>query len=178
MAEIKSAIEIAMEKTKSLRLSSEEREKIKEDEFQSRAHGLVNRFLEVDLHFREVDKELAKLLPEQRAQMEKIMLQVLAESLDLDRKNDLVFQGIEILAPEKKKNIAKIKKLMEEYRSQKEREYQKTEKILRARLEAAGISGSAVLPKMEGSREWAEAVSAFRAPYEAELKALREEIKN
>ncbi len=40
MAEIKSAIELAMERTKGLRLSQGEKEKLKEEEIQSKAHGL------------------------------------------------------------------------------------------------------------------------------------------
>jgi len=102
MAEIKSAIEIAMEKTKTLRLSSEEKEKIKEEELQSKAHALVNRFLAVDLHFREVEKELEKYTSDQRGQLEKLMLADLVETLALARDNDLTFEGIEILSPEKK----------------------------------------------------------------------------
>ena len=39
----------------------------------------MNRFLEVDLHFREVEKELAKYPSERRIQLEKIMIQDLAE---------------------------------------------------------------------------------------------------
>ena len=57
----------------------------------------------MDLHFREVEKELAKYSSEQRIQLEKIMIRDLAEALNLDRDNELIFQGIEILAPEKKR---------------------------------------------------------------------------
>jgi hypothetical protein len=178
MAEIKSAIEIAMEKTKTLRLSSEEKEKIKEEEFQSKAHGLVNRFLVVDLHFREVEKELAKYSAEQRGQLEKIMLADLADALDLDRNNDLVFEGIETLSPEKEKTILRAKQLMRKYQEQRGAEHWKTEEVLRSKLEAMGVSGSAVLPKVEGSLDWAKALPSFQASYQNQLQALKEEIEN
>lgn len=176
MAEIKSAIEIAMEKTKTLRLSSEEKEKIKEEELQSKAHALANRFLAVDLHFREVEKELAKYSSAQRDQLEKIMLADLVETLDLDRDDDLIFAGIEILSPETKKTILKAKELMGEYQKEKAAEQRKTEEVLRSKLAALGISGPAVLPKAEGSREWAEALSAFRTSFENRLRPLKEEM--
>jgi hypothetical protein len=174
MAEIKSAIEIAMERTKSLRLSSAEKEQLKEEEMQSRAHGLANRFLEVDLHFREVEKELAKFSPEQRSQVEKTMLADFAEAMDLDRNNDLIFQGIDILAPEKEALLLKAKELVREYRTHKEKERQKIEKALRRKLEKQGITGAAVLPNVEGSPEWAEALSGLRTPYEKNLKDVSE----
>ena len=74
MAEIKSAIELAMEKTKGMHLSREEKEKLKEEELHSRAQGLVNRFLEVDFNLKEVQKDLAKYEPGQREHMEKLTL--------------------------------------------------------------------------------------------------------
>jgi hypothetical protein len=177
MAEIKSAIEIAMERTQTLRLSSEEKERIQEEELRSKTHGLVNRFLEVDLHFREVEKELAKYSPEQRSQVEKIMLADFGARLDLDRNNELIFQGIEILAPDKGKMLLQGKELIKEYLTQKEKEHQKAEKILRNKLETMGISGPAVLPKVEETREWVDALSALRALYAEKLWKLKGELQ-
>ena len=177
MAEIKSAIEIAMERTQGFRLSSAEKEKLKEKEFQSRARALVNRFLEVDLHFREVEKELAKYPSDRRIQLEKIMIQELAGALNLDRDNELIFQGIEILSPEKKGAIPKIRELSKEYQHEKEAVRQKTAEALRAKWKSLGISGSAVVPKVEESREWADALKAFWPSYEARLHALKNQIR-
>jgi hypothetical protein len=176
MAEIKSAIEIAMERTQGLRLSSEEKEKLREEEFQTKAHALVNRFLEVDLHFREVEKELAKSPPEQRRRLEKIMIRDLAEALTLDRNNELVFQGIEILAPERSGAIPKVKELTKEYQQKEAGAQRKTAEVLREKWENLGISGSAVVPKVAESPEYAEALKAFRPSYEARLQSLKKEI--
>jgi len=177
MAEIKSAIEIAMERTRGLRLSSEEKEKLKEEEFQSKAHALVVRFLEVDLHFREVEKELAKYPSEQRTQLEKIMIRDLVQVLNLDRDNEPVFQGIEILMPGASAAFPKIRELTEEYQQEKEAVRQKTAESLRAQWESLGISGSAVVPKVEESPAWAEALKAFRSAYEARLQSLKNQIR-
>lgn len=177
MAEIKSAIEIAMERTQGLRLSSEEKEKLRGEEFQSKAHALVNRFLEIDLHFREVEKELAKYSSEQRIRLEKIMIRDLAEALNLDRDNELIFQGIETLAPEKKGTAPKIRELTQEYQQQKEAARRKTAEVLRARWQSLGISGSAVIPKVAESPEWADALKAFRPSCEARLQSLKKEIR-
>jgi len=176
MAEIKSAIEIAMERTQGLRLSSAEKEKLKEGEFQSRAHTLVNRFLEVDLHFREVEKELAKYSAAQRSQLEKIMIRDLAAALDLDRDNELIFQGIGILAPEKTGKIPKVKELSKDYQEKKKEAQGKMAEVLRTKWANLGISGSAVAPKVAESPEYAEALKAFRPSYDAKLQTLKNEI--
>jgi hypothetical protein len=177
MAEIKSAIEIAMERTQGLRLSSAEKEKLKEDEFQSRAHALVNRFLEVDLPFREVEKELAKYSAGQRNQLEKLMVRDFAEALSLDADNELVFQGVETLAGEKKGTIPKVRELTREYRERRGEAHRQTAEVLKTRWANLGISGSAVVPKVEESSEWGEAVKEFKPSYEARLQSLKAEIE-
>ena len=177
MAGIKSAIELAMEKTKGLRLSREEKEKLKEEEVQIKAHGLVNRFLEVDFHLREVEKDLAKYHPDQRAQLEKLILHYLSEAVALDRDNDLIYQGVEAFRKESKKTVEKIRHLTESYHQRREKEYKKIEKDLLKKLERQGISGSAVQPKIEGSQEWQEALAKFKQPFEDQLHTLKEELQ-
>jgi len=176
VAEIKSAVELALEKTKGLQLSREEKEKLKEEELHSRAQGLVNRFLEVDFHLKEVEKDLAKYDPGQREHLEKLMLHYLCGAITLDRDNDLIFQGIEAFEKKSKNTIKKIRELIEGYRLRQEKEYKQAEKVLLKKWERQGISGSAVQPKIEGSQEWQEAVNKFKPPFEDQLHTLKEQL--
>lgn len=177
MAEIKSAVELAMERTKGLRLSHEEKEKLKEEEVQSKAHSLVNRYLEVDFHLREVERELDRVDPTQRQHLEKLFLQYLTEAIGLDRDNDLIFQGIESYRGGSKNSIQKMKDLIQRYQQQKGREYSKAERDLLTNLERLGISGSAVQPKVEGSPEWEETLDKFKPAFEEELRKLGKAIE-
>ncbi|HYB19816.1 MAG TPA: hypothetical protein VEH09_02750 [Thermodesulfobacteriota bacterium] len=177
MAEIKSAVELAMERTKGLHLSHEEKEKLKEEEVQSRAHSLVNRYLEIDFHLREVKKELARVDPSQRQYLENLFIEYLVESIDLDRDNDLIFEGIASFREGSKSFLQKMRDLMERYQDQKDREYLKAERDLLAKLENLGVSGSAVQPKVEGSSEWKEALAKFKPAFEEELNKLRKKIQ-
>ena len=176
MAEIKSAVELAMERTKGLRLSREEKEKIKEEEIHSKAIGWVNRYLEVDFHLREVEKELAKVDPSQRPHLERLFIQNLVEAMNLDRDNDLILQGLEALRPATAWTAKKIKDLIQKYQDRKKDEFQKAEADLRAKLERLGIGGSAVHPRVEGSPEWKEAEAKFKPAFEEELKRLKKGI--
>ena len=177
MGEIKSVIELAMEKTKGLHLSREEMEKLKEEELHSKACSLVNRFLEVDFHLKEVEKELSKYNVQQRGQLEKLMVQYLTEAIQLDRDNDLIFQGIESFQEKSKRVIKKMRELIEDYGKGKEKEYQKTGRDLLTKLERQGISGSAVQPKIEGSQEWEDALAKFRPTFEDPLRVFKEELQ-
>jgi hypothetical protein len=176
MAEIKSAVELAMERTKGLRLSHEEMEKMKEEEIQGKAVSLVNRYLEVDFHLREVKKELAKFDPQQRKHLERLFLQTLIDAMNLERDNALILQGLETLLPASAWTIKKIKDLIQKYQEKKKDELRKTETGLLAKLESLGISGSAVHPKAEGSPEWEQAVAGFKPGFEEELKKLKKGI--
>ena len=135
MGEIKSAVELAMERTKGLRLSPEELVKLKEDEIQGKARSLVNRYLEVDFHPREVERELGKAEPTQRQVLEKLFVQYLSEAIDLDRDNDLIFQGIETFREGSKRSLQKMRDLIQKYHERKDKEYLKTEKDILAGLE-------------------------------------------
>jgi seryl-tRNA synthetase len=177
MAEIKSAVELAMEKTKDLHLSREEMNTLKEQKMKSKAQGLVNRFLEVDFHLKEVQKELLKFTPDERKQLEKLMRQYLADAIQLDRDNDLLFQGIETLREESKTLDRQIQQLIKKYRQQKEKAYGETEKNLLAQWVKQGISGSAVQAKVEGSPEWGKALSRFKPAFGEQLRVLQEELK-
>ena len=98
----------------------------------------MNRYLEVDFHLREVEKELDKFDPPQRQHLEKLFLQYLSEAIDLDRDNDLIFQGMESFRVGSKGSIQKMKDLIQKYQERKRREYWKTEKDLLSQIGTPG----------------------------------------
>jgi hypothetical protein len=169
MAEIKSAIELAMEKTAGFHLSREEKEKLRDEEVQGKAQGLILRFLAGDLHFPEVEKELTKYAPEERPRLEQFMIRSLIQAIHLDAENDLTFQGLEKLIPGSNRVLKKIRALTKDYRKRRVQEYEKIQANLRLELERQGISGSAVLPKVEGSPDWEGLLASLKPPFESQL---------
>ncbi len=177
MAEIKSAIELAMERTKGLHLSREEKGKLKEEEIQAKARALVNRYLEIDFHLREIERELGKQEPPQREQVESLFVRYLCEAIDLTRDNDLIFEGMEFFRKGNETSLQEMKALIRDFRERKAKAYEEAEKDLVAKLERVGVSGSAVQPKTEGSPEWEEALAKFKPKFEKDLAALKDSIK-
>ncbi|MGB9699078.1 MAG: hypothetical protein ACPL5I_06790 [Thermodesulfobacteriota bacterium] len=178
MAEIKSSIEIAMEKTKGLILSREEMQKIKDEELRTKAQSLVHRFLEVDFHLREVEKELAKLEADQKKILEKLIWQQLLEALDLDRDNDLILEGLATLRPESSPLLKELKTLLAEYQQKKNSAFAETTAVILKNLEKKGISGTALQPKVAESKEWAEVVAKIKLPLAPKLQKFQEELKS
>jgi hypothetical protein len=176
MAEIKSAIELAMERTKSMIPTDAEKEKIHEEEDSSRAAVLVNRFLHVDLHFKDLEKELGKYDPGDRKRMERLMMTQLGEAISLEGDHDLVFQGVAALQGSAAV-LSKIRELKEGYGEERLREFERVREELRGKFKERGISGPAVQPRVEGSPEWEAAVSRFKPPYEKQLVRLVAELQ-
>jgi hypothetical protein len=176
MAEIKSAIELAMERTKNMIPTGLEKEKIREEEDISKAAALVNRFLHVDMHFKDLEKELAKFDPGDRKRMGGLMLAHLGEAVSLEGDQELVFEGIAALHGSEDV-VAKIRELKKEYEEERVREFDRVREDLRRELSEAGISGSAVQPKVEGSEAWRAAESRFRPPFEKRLAGFVGELK-
>lgn len=176
MAEIKSAVELALEKTKGLSLSGQEKEKIKEEEIQAKARSLVNRFLQADFHPWEMEKELAKVLPAEREHLKNLVYEYLGEAVRLEGENEKVFEVLETLRPGSKEILKKIASLTAAYQEEKEKESQKTAQEILNRLGRLGIRGSAVQPRMEGSPEWKQALERLQPPFAAQLQRLREEL--
>jgi hypothetical protein len=177
MGEIKSAIELAMERTNSLHLSREEKEKLKEEEVKSKAQGLCNRFLAGDFHSRELERELISYPPEQRAQVEKSLFHCLTEAIQMDQDNEGIFHGIEILSQASMSLTQKVRGLLKDYQERRRKEYQKIEKILLGKWADLGISGSAVKVKVEGSPEWEEALTRFPLPFRQQLSQIQDELR-
>ncbi len=177
MAEIKSAIEIALERTKNMIPSPAEKEKLREEEDSSKALALVNRYLHVDLHFKDVEKELARMDDADRKVIEKLMIRHLAEAMRLEEEDELVFEGIATLRPEAKGVVSKIRVLQGKYKEQRREEYERVGDALKKTLEQKGISGSAVQPKVEGSPDWKDALARFRPAFEEQLASYRKELQ-
>ncbi len=171
MSEIKSAIELAMERTRNMTLSAAEKEKIRKEEDASRAAALVNRFLHVDMNCKDLDKELAKVDPSDRKRMEGLILEHLGRAISLEGDHDLIFEGISALHGDEEV-LSKIRDLRERYGKERLREFNRVKEELRGKFRERQISGSAVEPRVEGSPEWKETLARFKPAYETRLAAL------
>ncbi|HSR13963.1 MAG TPA: hypothetical protein VLS90_21120, partial [Thermodesulfobacteriota bacterium] len=158
------------------RLSDEEKSRLKEEEVQTKARGLVNRYLEIDYHLREVEKELARLDEAERKKAEALFFAYLCDAVSLEKDNDLIFQAVESLRQGKEKVVGKIADLTESFAERRESEYLAVEKTLLSSLEKKGISGSAVRPKVEGSAAWQAALAEFKPEYEKNLTELKKAL--
>ena len=179
MGKIKSTWDIVMEKTKGMKVTSGDRERIKKEERTSRVNAVFHRYLDVQGNPPSFQKELDGLQVEEREVVKGELLLLLLDALDLAKDNRRVIAVIETLKGKRvAKTLEKLDLLISEYKASKDDRAREIEGIFRRRLADMGISGSAVQPSLEGKRDWIEALEGLRRDYGNRLEALKKDLLN
>ena len=178
MADIKSSIEIAMERTKNLRLSSEEKERILQEEDRIRAVGVANRYGEGDLSLQMLERELSREPGETRNLFVGYLREALIQGIQITQDNQRILEAITVLKEGKvdREAVTEIANLEREYREELKEALSTVESILREELKGSGIHGNAVLPNIKESYEWQEREKRIRDAYDRQLELLKTRI--
>ncbi|MEJ2738706.1 MAG: hypothetical protein P8105_02520 [Dehalococcoidia bacterium] len=181
MGDIRSSWEIAQEKADRLGdLSSEERNRQKEELYRNTAAVLVHQYLD-DKDIRPVKKELNKYTGEVRKLKERILLDELINVIDLDKQEslDIAVNGIEALwgKQETGHDIEPVKHLYAEYYKIRNEEKRRVDDAGRQILRDMDISGSAIgTINIYARDEWLNALNSLTACFKKWLKGLQEDI--
>jgi hypothetical protein len=178
MGEIKSTLELAMERTKRFAVSEKEKEEIKQKEVLQKATGLFHRYREGRLSLNDVLKEVERMERKTATTVKEYLLTQWIDTLSLEEDNDRILKGVESL---KEKSIAEVKQrfdyLLSQYQKEKERVKEKTGVQLVETLKKDGIWGSAVEPKLEGSEIWKKENENLSCSYRIKLDEIKEQLR-
>ena len=150
MSEIRSTIDIMMERTRGMSLSQEEKEQVRREEFKKRARGFRMRLLDSPSMADEILADLDTESNEDRSLLEAILWEELVETLHVD---ESAFTNLELLGklPLAVSHAAVLAEMDAFLKSRMKGRALDREKILgreRKKLAAFGISGTAVVPKL------------------------------
>jgi len=180
MGEIKSTVELAMERTQRLRISDEEKMEIKQKERMQKASGLFNRYVEGHLTVNEILKEIKRLDPETAKTVKESFFSQLVDALSLNGGAERLIEGIEAL----KQQASDFEKIRQKLfhllsRHQKEKEKLEREATIQAMetLRMEGIYGSAVEPNMEGSENLKNKFEDLAAGSGAVLEGIKQQLR-
>lgn len=151
MAEIKSTMDIIMEKTKGLTLTEEERRKIGEEEARRKVNGLVQRYLDGRIDMAKVTEEVGPV-PEVRREF---FLQEMKRNL-LERIDPALDHGpiLSLLASLPGVDVGALQREIERFRTETRERRRLQEKALLDEFEERGIRGDAVVPNVEADPRW------------------------
>jgi len=167
MAEIKSTLDLVMEKTKNLSLSDEEKQAQKHKEVESRIRGLLQKYQDGWLNRSELKTDYASLKKEFELCDDKAMLNEIFSRLDYSRDNQLLLELLEECC---RVNPAALEALIKDSRralheAAGERKAQLKENLGRN----YAVSGSAVVPNLQTDEQWRRTEAEMRLRFEDKL---------
>jgi len=178
MGEIKSTLELAMERTKKFAISEKEKEEMKQKEVLQKATGLFHRYREGHLSLNEILKQIEKMEKKTAITVRESLLSQWIDALSLDDDDERILKGIESL---KRRSIDEVKQKFNHLLAQYQREKEKVKEKVRAQFTEAlrkdGIYGSAVEPKIEGSEIWKKEIEKFDHSYRVKLEEIKEQLR-
>ncbi|MGO9567167.1 MAG: hypothetical protein ACLP5H_06470 [Desulfomonilaceae bacterium] len=150
MGEIRSTLDLIMDKTRGMSLSQEERESLHLQELRKRANGFKIRLLNDPSRVDEILATLDNQLESDRQVLHSLLWNAMVETLPADEEILKCLHVMELL-PAGKAKAATLHELRALFKSRLKARGEDRKKVLareKKKLAAAGISGSAVIPKI------------------------------
>jgi hypothetical protein len=175
MAEIKSTLDIIMEKAKGITVTEEEKAQFKRRELQTKVEGFFHKTLGGAMDLERLATQLAGIDHADRGIAMEFLLQQCLARLDLEGGNKPVMVIMEELL---KVDTSPLKAILETFREELEKGRRDQEEKIKKDLGKAGISGSAVVPNILAAPDWNRYVSELREKFSVELESIRDELMN
>ena len=179
MAEIKSTLELALERTKKMAISEKEKEEIRQKKFLEKAIGLFHRYREGHAPLSELQKEIERMDDRTSAAVKEFLLSQWIDALSLKDEHERLIKGIEWLKNGRMEEVLeRFRHLFSQYREEMEKARREARTQLEEALKREGIAGSAVVPNVEGSLLLKEAVVKLDQLYGEKLDEIRRQLRS
>jgi hypothetical protein len=179
MGEIKSTLDLAMERTRKISISQEEREEIKTKEILQKVVGLSNRYREGLLSLNEIQREIQRMDEKTERLVRETLLSQWIDALSLGDEDERFLKGVELL---KNRDVDEVRKKLHRLIIEYQREREKTKQEVRTQsidaLRRIGISGSAVEPNIEGTEPLEKELKKLDHHYRVKLEEVKGQLRN
>ena len=176
MGEIKSTLDLVMEKTKHLSLSKAEKETQQKIETKKTLKGLVQKFNGQLLKPEMFIKELAALEKKYRMTDRKILVDEIFDQIDLEQENT---QLLILLRDVCRKDTTGLESVLEDFANEiTGAKDNRSEEIKRYLSDKHAISGSAVLPNLDADTGWLKTSEKIHKAYEKNLTKEKSHLQS
>jgi hypothetical protein len=150
MAEIKSTLDLIMEKTKNLTMTDEEKKAVHSQELRKKIKGWVQRCIDGTMNIAHLKENVQQEMKKEPG-LPADLLEELLKKIDPEGANEVQFEIIESVL---QRDTAPLKELIEQFRVElAEKVRERTDKEKKA-LEGRNISGSAIVPNLDRDPQW------------------------
>lgn len=178
MSEIKSTLDLVMERTKNLTMNAAEKEEQRKIDLKKRLAGLVQKYQDQTIKPTELFKHLNELKNTFGHGVERRMADEILGRIDVETDNN---RYLTLLTDYFSLEVSTLKMIQAEFKQAIQAGKSDRTDILKSRLsDHYGISGTAVIPNIETDPEWQQArvaiIECFRNKLEIENKRLANQI--
>ena len=153
MEEIKSTLDLVLEKTRDLTLSEEEKRNLARDESDKKIRALVGKYLDNLLPSNRLKEELDNIGSDEPDRPYKLFTKHLLARVDLDADISAILSALKDVVGF---DAAALDALQQEYKADEERARRSFAEETLSELKEKGVSGSAVVPNLDGIPEWVQ----------------------
>jgi hypothetical protein len=173
MGEIKSTLDLVMERTRHLSLSDEEKTRQRKEDFRKRLQGLLQRYADGALTVEGLREKIEALQAELKVDDPMVAVAAMAARLDPDRDNRIWLDLLAAFAPAV---CGPLEAALQVYRRQRDDSLLEGAERLRHRLaQDYGISGTAVAPNPHKDPDCQAHLVRLRQQAKSRLAALVDE---
>ena len=170
MAEIKSTLDLVMEKTRNLTLSAEEKQAQKQLEIGNRIKGLVQKYQDGLLTNNQLKIEYESLKKDSVLSDDSLFIKEILTRLDPDRDNEILIETLENCC---RLDTATIRAIINDHRVTYNRAAQNRSPQLKKDLaQYQSISGTAVIPNLDADEQWQQKAQDLRRQFEDKLNQI------
>jgi hypothetical protein len=176
MAEIKSAIELAMERTKNLVMDDKEKRVAAERDLEMKVKTVMRRFTEGMLSTGQAEKEFTSAEGDPGLKRQ-LVLKAILDEINLDKDNSDLFELLSLVGSSLPAGCAEeLEGLRKEFLQQKERTAMTVRERVMDRLRGLSIRGDALEPNVEAWPEWQEGLGELAQSFEGRLSQWKEKV--
>lgn len=169
MTEIKSTMDIIMEKAKKFSVTEEEKKAFRRHELEGRIKGLIQKYLDALVDLEKLKEDIGALRKEEPKELDQLIRREVIERIQPGENNAPL---LEILSSVTGADCRPVRKLLEDFDRKIEQQRLRREDALREDLRKKGISGSAVIPNLDADEKWGRGLSETTQAFKEALKAF------
>jgi hypothetical protein len=169
LGEIKSTLELIMEKTRDMVPSEEEKQAFRAQEVEVEVRGLVQKYLDSALDLEKLREELERFKGEDRQTAQRSLVRECAARLDPEEDPAPL---IDLMKSAAGVDPSPYLERLKRCRERLDREAEKAAQRVLERIKRKGISGDAIRPNIRSDEEWTALLESQRASLKEELEKL------
>ena len=178
MAEIKSSIELAMEKTKNLVMDDEERRLSALRDTENKIRATLRRYLEGMIERDDVEKEIEEIKADEGLKRF-LLMDLLIEEFDIRSDNTRLLELFYIVNGGLQESLKKeLEMLQNKFKEEMEKRGMIIRERIAGRLKEMGITGDGVEPNIEEWDEWKEGLEEAGTVFKKRIAEWRDKFVN